>query len=398
MKNLVIFGASGNLAKSYLFPAIKRSLASGQRFGLYGFGRSEITVPQNFTYIRGEYDREGLKGLAEKIDQNSIFYLAIPIQIDIVKKIVEGLIFYNLLGEKSQLVLEKPFGNSYDSAKELMDYLLEKVGEDKIFLVDHYLTKRLVKNIVSLRFSNPIFEHLWNSEFIKEINFTAIETKGIENRGEFYEQNGAIRDIFQNHLLQLMTLVTMNKPEKYIHSCFEKSKSEILRAVKVEEKSVQVGQYGGYLKEEKVATDSITETMAKIRLYIDLPQWKKVPMNFTFGKKLGKRITEINIVFKQENRSLTPNQLTICLQPKNDIQLTLNSSFNIDKDLPRAVNLNLGTLDASIDSTLAYENILGDLMKNNKINTPSFEEILLQWQITDKVRKIPGLFDKLYTY
>lgn len=390
MKNFVIFGASGDLAKNYLFPALENIIAKGHHFNLFGFGRSPAQIPSSFTYVVGQYNTLGLSELAQKISSDSIFYFALPTRFELIKDVIDGLNYHHLINKDTRLVIEKPFGTDHQSAKQLMSYLQANVGEDKIFLVDHYLTKHLVKNIVHLRFSNPIFAHLWNSQFITEINITATETRGIDDRGEYYDKTGAIRDMFQNHLLQLLALVTMNQPNSYTHAEYVRQKTSILSSVVIDPKKVEIGQYQSYQQEVGVDPKSTTETFAKIRLKLNSPNWRDVPINIVTAKKLDQKITEINIIFRQPDKSMAPNQLTITLHPQNDIILTLNN--------PKPISLNLGPLDSSIGSTSAYENMLHDLIDDVKINTPSFEEILLQWEITDKILSIPDLRSRIFTY
>lgn len=398
MKNFVIFGASGDLAKNYLFPALSNLKKLGHNFKLFGFGRSEAVIPPEYKYFIGQYNKEGIAGLANEIDTDTIFYFALPTRYELIKDLIEGLNFHHLIGKNTRLVIEKPFGTDYQSASELMSYLQANVGEDKIFLVDHYLTKHLVKNIVSLRFANPIFAHLWNSQNITEINITSTETRGIDDRGEYYDKTGVIRDMFQNHLLQLLALITMNQPNSYTHSEFVKQKTSILSSVIINSQDIQIGQYQSYRQEKGVDPESTTETYVKLKLGLDSPNWRNVPINIISAKKVDKKVTEIEIIFRQPDIALSPNKLTITLQPQNDIILTLNACFDIHKSVPQPLPLNLGALDSSIESSSAYENMLHDLIDDVKINTPSFEEILLQWEITDKILSIPDLRSRLFTY
>jgi len=234
MKNFVIFGASGDLAKNYLFPALKNLQASGHQFNCYGFARSNLDQSvinnfglTNFTYISGQYDLTGLSQLSSYITSDTIYYFALPTEINLIKNIITILSSLSLISSKTKLVIEKPFGSNYSTAKKLMDFFDQKNLTQSVFLVDHYLTKNLVKNIISLRFANPIFSHLWNKKYIKEINITATETQGINNRGNYYDQTGAIRDMVQNHLLQLLALITMDSPLSFNYSDFVAKKVDI---------------------------------------------------------------------------------------------------------------------------------------------------------------------------
>ncbi|MCX6726359.1 MAG: hypothetical protein NTY75_00890 [Candidatus Shapirobacteria bacterium] len=406
MINFVIFGASGDLAKNYLFPALINLKKSGHKFNYFGYGRSPLISSAsnlNLHYIQGGYDLPGLSQLKPLLTSDTIFYFALPTELNLIKTIVSALRSFNLISSSTRLVIEKPFGSDYTSAKALMDYFESNNLTDSVFLVDHFLTKNLVKNIISLRFANPIFSYLWHKQFIKEINLTAVETKGIDARGSYYDQTGAIRDMVQNHLLQLLTLVTMNAPASFNHADFVTQKLAVLQAIKIVPSSVKLGQYQSYTQELGVDPKSLTETFAKLKLKINLPEWRGIPINIITAKKLDQNITEINIVFNpldksiwgDDRRLLVPNQLTITLKPKNDIVLTINSSFNPHKVLPQPLTLSLGSLDIS---SSAYENVILDVLDNVKLNTPSFAEILLQWQIVDQILNLPRLRQHLFYY
>jgi glucose-6-phosphate 1-dehydrogenase len=427
MTNFVIFGASGDLAKNYLYPSLFHLWQRGTVFNYFGFGRSPLsdadlqaiieqsTKSADFSklhrYVSGGYDVNGLKALSQVIGptESTIFYLSLPIRPDILKPLLDGLIQNHLINKDSRIVIEKPFGTDYHSAKVLMDLLTDTVGSDIVFLVDHYLTKELVRNLITLRFANPIFDHLWDCRYIKEINITVIEEKGIDDRGQYYDQTGTIRDMIQNHCLQLLALATMDRPNSLEYSDFTAQKIAVLKNLRLFgpwKNNVKIGQYEGYLKEKDVAPTSTTETMAHIKFRLDVPKWRGVPLNITNGKKLGQKLTEINIVFHQDvdnlwgedHTSFTPNQLTINLHPDNDIILTINSTFNPHKALPKPINLRLGPLDPTSVAVSPYENVISDIVDNNRLNSPSFEEILVQWRIVDKILAIPDLRSTLFCY
>lgn len=406
MKNFIIFGASGDLAKNYLFPALINLQKEGHIFNYFGYGRSSFNPSHlglDLKYIQGNYDLNGISQLKNIINSDTIFYLAIPTEINLVKNIINALNSLNLISDETRLVIEKPFGSDLTSATEMMKYFQDMNLESNVFLVDHYLTKNLVKNIISLRFANSIFNDLWNNKYIQEINILATETRSLAGRSGYYDQTGAIRDMVQNHLLQLLTLTTMDAPVSFAYTDFVSKKLEILNAIKVIPSSLRLGQYQGYTQEPGVNPKSLTETFVKLKLKINLPSWQGIPINIVTAKKLKQKHTEINIVFKPQKdylwgsdcHSLVPSQLTIMLQPRNDIVLTINSSFNPHKTLPQPVTLSLDSLKVS---SSAYENIILDVIDNIKLNTPSFAEILLQWQIVDKILKLPHLRDHLFYY
>lgn len=426
MTNFVIFGASGDLAQNYLFPSLFHLWKKGHQFNYVGFARTPMsdtdfqslvfksTGNQKFAalfkYVSGEYNATGLKSLQQFITPDTIYYSALPTHLDIITPLISGLTKLSLFHpQTSHFVIEKPFGTDYASAKQLMDFLEKTIGSESVFLVDHYLTKELVRNLVTLRFANPIFNQLWNYRFIKEINIIATETKGIDARGGYYDQTGAIRDMIQNHCLQLLVLTTMDCPESLEYSHYSAKKLAVLNNLSLystPQKSVKIGQYESYQKEVGVNPHSQTETFAEIKFKLNHPEWIKVPITLTTAKKMNEKITEINIIFKSESlclwgedyHRLVPNQLTINLYPDNDIVLTINSTFNPEKKLPKPVELRLGSLDPTSIAITPYENVILDVVNGNRLNSPSFSEILAQWQIVDKILSEPNLRDRLFCY
>ena len=228
MKNFVIFGASGDLAKNYIFPALSKLKENGLLFDYYGYGRSSFSHPDQ-EYVMGNYDATGLSQLKNVLkNPDSVYYLAIPTSLELVTSILTGLKTNNMVSVNSVVVIEKPFGHDYQSAKLLMDVIKSTVGFDHVFLVDHYLTKELVKNIISLRFANPVFEHLWQQRFIDHIEIIATETRGIDNRASYYDHIGALRDMIQNHCLQLVSLIAMGQPASFDSKLFAQQKLKII--------------------------------------------------------------------------------------------------------------------------------------------------------------------------
>jgi len=407
MNNFVVFGASGDLAKNYLFPALENLNQQGHKFKYFGFSRSSFEqrgFSKKLKCFTGSYDGEGLAELAKAISQDSIYYFAIPTNFELVSGLVNGLKKYGLIGRSSRLVVEKPFGEDQETAEHLMKFLNKAVGQDKVVLVDHYLTKELVRNMVSLRFANSIFSNLWNETFISEIKITTTETKTIADRAGYYDKIGAIKDMVQNHCLQLLALTTMDQPRSFQPEDFVKAKLDVLNKLELwDKKSIEVGQYKGYLKEKGVESNSKTETYAKIKFKLNKPGWEKVPITMVTGKKMAERLSEIKVVFKPmikhlwgQNVELTANFLVINFAPDNDISLTVNSSFQPHKQTPNPIKLHLG--GAVANPTTSYENVILDILDNVKINSPSFSEITAQWKIVDEILAIPRLKDKLLYY
>lgn len=413
MKNFVIFGVSGDLSRRYILPALQKLSTKGHRFNYFGFARS-LPSPQfkkgflkKIHYFTGSYDYDGLSSLAKNISPDTIFYFSLPTSYELLTSLISALKKYHLIDSRTRLIIEKPFGSDSVTAKKLMNYLETSVGQENIFLVDHYLTKELVRNLISLRFANPVISRLWDRHHIAEINIIAIESEGIGARGGYYDRIGAVRDMVQNHCLQLLSLVTLSQPSSFNTKDFVSQKMEVLSHLRLAtpiSKSVSLGQYHGYINETGVDPSSTTETFAQIKFELDLPLWKGVPITITTGKKLDQKLTEINITFKpnpsthlwKDSRPLAPNTLTVNLTPDSDIYLSLNSSFQPHQERPKPKKLHIGHL--SLHPSSAYQNVILDIISGVKINTPSFTEVLSQWRLTDQILSLPRLRTKMFIY
>ena len=405
MTNFVIFGASGDLAKNYLYPALENLSKNGHQFNYFGFSRSIPAVTgfaTNFKFYSGNYDTDGIAKMASVLTPDSIYYFALPTSLEIVSSLVRALLVHKLIDSHSRIVIEKPFGFDISTASSLMDFLNQTIGQENVVLVDHYLTKELVRNIVSLRFANPLFSQIWNNQHIAAIDITATETKGIDNRGGYYNQTGAIRDMIQNHCLQLLALTTMDQPQSFSTADFVIQKLNILKHLQISsEIPPKIGQYNGYLQEKGIPADSQTETYARVVFSLNTPQWQGIPITITTGKKMPEKLTEVSLTFRPSftylwTDQLSPNQLTINLSPINDIFLTVNSSFQPHKQIPLPVKLNLGSLTSS--PSTPYENVILDILEGVKINSPSFSEVSAQWQIVDQILTLPNLRYDLFRY
>jgi glucose-6-phosphate 1-dehydrogenase len=386
---LVIFGASGDLTKRLLFPALA-NLASDElldeRFAIIGVAKDELTPDEfrdrmgadlaSFTtrqnlelrvrdglvahldYLAGRFeDPEVYRELGARIERaaarrgaggNVLFYLATPpvLFATIAEKIAEAGLHRSANGWR-RLVVEKPFGHDLASAQELNRRLLAHWREEQIFRIDHYLGKETVQNLLAFRFSNGMFEPLWNRTHVDHIQFTVAETVGVEGRGRYYEGSGALRDMIQNHMFQMLAYLCMEPPSSLRADTIRNEKAETLDAVRImspEEvlRSTVRGQYGpgrkpdgsparGYRQEPDVAPDSVTETFAALRLSIDTWRWEGVPIYLRSGKSLWKRGTEILVQFKRPPAvvfrdvpgvsTLASNQLIFHIQPDQGIEI-----------------------------------------------------------------------------
>lgn len=426
MREFIILGASGDLAFDKIYPALYLLYKSGIKCeSYYGYARSQIenfnqklkeAVKNNvddcdndslkefakkWQYVSGDnYGKVGLKALTNKLSKESqkTFYLALPIVPNIVDSLIGGLKELGVVEEMDLFVFEKPFGRDYESAKKLADLVRKYLDDSKVWMVDHYLGKNMVRNIISIRFANPIFQAAWSNEYIDRIKISATEKEGVKERGGYYDKTGAIRDMIQNHLLQVLALITMDS-EEITEARFRESKQEILGFVKIYEEdytnNLIVKQYEGYEGEDKVEKDSLTETYAKVRVEIGMSKWKNLPIIMETGKKLGKKETKIEIYFKQMKECiwktkcdlLESNKITIWIYPEQAVEIKINSGFTPLRELPQSVNLKFDLGENSKNKVFesAYANVLKDIYNRDFIYSISLEEVLLSWKFVDNI-------------
>ena len=388
---VAIFGASGDLAKRKLFPAVlnlKRSGLLRDEFAVIGLATSEMSTeafrerltgdlrtfaPQDVDsdlwkwlcertyYIPGNFRSDELyPRLAAALQDaesrhgtrgNVVHYLATPPDFfgDIVERLGAAALTAEAPGTFRRVIVEKPFGHSYDSARELNARLRKTVAEPQIYRIDHYLGKETVQNLLVFRFANGIFEPIWNRRYIDHVQITVAETVGVEQRGRYYEQAGALRDMVPNHLLQLLALTAMEPPSSFQAEAVRDEKTKVLRAIQpmsAEEVLVRAvrGQYGAggdpqhpsadYRSEPRVDPASSTETFVALKLLVDNWRWADVPFYVRTGKRLAAHHTEITITFRRpphrlfagtEIADFAPNVLVLHLQPDEGISLTFEA-------------------------------------------------------------------------
>jgi glucose-6-phosphate 1-dehydrogenase len=427
---LVIFGASGDLTKRKLIPSLyhlyrHRKLPQG--FFVYGIGRTEIPVDQFRESLRtsteetfpGDFNASSWNEFALKLyysvldysnsgsyatlkadlpplekrhgtGGNRIFYLAVPPSV--YEPIVRRLGASGLSREEggySRVVVEKPFGKDLDSARALNGVLRDSFEEKQIYRIDHYIAKETVQNIFMFRFANSIFEPLWNNRYIDHVQITSSETLGVERRAGYYEKAGVLRDMFQNHMLQLLALTAMEPPDAFEADRVRDERVKVFRSVRpfsldrVSEQLV-TGQYGrgqiqgqavpGYREEEGVAGDSATPTFAAMKVYLDNWRWNGVPFYLRSGKRLSTRKIEISIHFKPVphsmfinalNGSIDPNTLVFRIQPEEGISLNFQTKQPGSKICLRPVPMDFSYgKDVLFD---AYEWVLLDCMLGDSI-------------------------------
>jgi len=429
---LVIFGITGDLAHRKLLPALYHLAEDDllpEGFEIIGVTRSGTTVDALLDDIRAKVragdeqcdetvlerfgksirivtmnlsKEEEYAKLKDELDQHEmrigacthrLFYLAVPSQTfgdisDMLGKagLTKGCVHH--VGE-SRLLIEKPFGYDLVSAQELVGMLNAEFTEQQIYRVDHYLAKETAQNILTFRFNNPLFKTVWDSKTINSVMITAAESIGIEGRVAFYEQTGALRDIIQSHLLQLLALVTMEQPEKMDSDTIHAKKLELLRAIKsipphkVAEQAVR-GQYEGYL-EEVNNHSSVTETYAALRLEIDTPRWRHVPILLRTGKAMADKVTEITLTFK-DDADEHQNTLTLRIQPNEGISIQLQAKkpgFDSESETVQMDFCYPQTGDGVHPD--AYERVLVDALRGDKTLFATSDEVIASWEVVEQV-------------
>ncbi len=440
---MVLFGITGDLSQKKLLPALfnlEKDKTLPEHFTLIGTGRKPHTresfletiynavqtAPQNepldqqtwlnfakrIEYLQSDFnDRASFSNLRRRIDEitnnpsekvGELFFLATPPST--FPKILDGLNDAGLLQYATNLdsepwprvIIEKPFGHDLASAKQLNLQAAQMLSEKQIYRVDHFLAKETIQNIIVFRFANSIFEPLWNNKYIDHIQITAAEDIGIGNRGAFYEETGVVRDVFQNHLLQILALVTMEPPTSFDAKEIRNEKTKVFKSLVplTEENipgSVVLGQYQGYLEEPDVPAQSKTPTYAAFQVFIDNWRWKGVPFYVRAGKRLSRRLTEVVVQFKSAPTCLfggevicnemTPNRLCMRIQP--DAGISLDFIGKIPGDV-----LQLGgvSMDFSYARGFdkkpreAYERLLLDCMRGDQTLFARRDGVELEWQ------------------
>ncbi len=441
---IVVFGASGDLARRKIFPALyslalRRLLP--ERVGIVGVARTEQTTKEWIAemkqalkdHARDEFRADVWKDLSEgmryvatdfadshgedvvvealrDLDQtrgtagNRLYYLAVP------PAAFETIV--TELGERrgaegwTRLIVEKPFGHDADSARRLNEILLAHFSENEVFRIDHYLGKETVQNMLALRFANGIFEPIWNRQFIDHVQITVAESMGIGGRAAFYEQAGVIRDVFQNHLLQLVALTAMEPPIDFTADSVRNEKVKVLKSLHTPgPKSVVRGQYGrgfvegeevpGYREEEGVATDSTTDTFIAAKLYVDNWRWADTPFYVRAGKRMARRETTIAIQFQRAPHppfaeiagdGLRPNVLLIHVQPDEGVSLAIGAKVPGAGMSIRTVHMDFlygGAFRTGLPE--AYERLILDAMLGDATLFTRADEVDEQWALVDSI-------------
>lgn len=430
---IVVLGASGHLARTKTFPALfelfKKDIFT-EKTTILGYARSDLKdeefktrISEKFNknekcadflklcaYQRGSYDKASDFGILDvRIGENEeegkgnrLFYYALPPNVfgSVSKMLKENTM---AKGGWSRMVIEKPFGRDSESAAELQASIGAYLGEKEVYRIDHYLAKELIQNVIALRFSNPIMSHVWNRENISAVKISFKEDAGVDGRGGYYDKSGCIRDVIQNHLLQVLSLVAMEQPKSLSAEHIRDAKVNVLKKIKPPKlEDVVLGQYikndtkPGFLEDETVPNDSNTETFCQMVLWINNDRWKGVPFICKAGKALDERRAEIRLQFKQAKGSLYPNatgnELVMRIQPDEAVWLRVNAKTpglsNINNLIGTELDLTYQQRFALAESLPgAYTRLILDVLRGDHSLFVRKDELTEAWSIVTPLLK-----------
>ena len=437
----VLFGATGDLAKRKIFPALYNLYADKKMpnpISIIALGRKQVPDEKFQGYVKKSiesYSRrvmndqslmnrflesiryealdannlQDFNNLLTKVKQrevelnipeNRMFYLSVgPDFFEIISSNIKESGLGNTKGWK-RLIIEKPFGHDLTSARQLNEKLSKSFNEDEIYRIDHYLGKPMVQNLEALEFANPVLQSLWNNQHIANVQITASELVGVEERAGYYDQAGAIRDMLQNHMLQMVMMTAMHLPQRISANDIREEKRKVLQALRpIREESIQSelvrGQYCsgiqngeyvlGYRDEPNVKTDSSTDTFVAARLWIDNEFWQGVPFYIRTGKRMQEKSTRIVIEFKntlkdlyQDKENIVPNLLIIEVNPNENITLQLNSKNPYKDGKMEQVKVNFSGEQKGVPE--AYERLIYDAFQGDSTFFAHWKEVELSWQ------------------
>ncbi|TFD93903.1 glucose-6-phosphate dehydrogenase [Cryobacterium lactosi] len=450
--SLVIFGVTGDLSRKKLMPAVYDLANRGllpPGFALVGFARRDwdnqdfmqvvhdsvkeyartefhedvwAQLAEGIRFVPGTFDDDAafelLKDTIEELDRergtmgNHAFYLSIPPKAfpQVTEQLRRSGLAEQKDGQWRRVVIEKPFGSDLKTARELNDVVESVFPADSVFRIDHYLGKETVQNILALRFANQLYEPIWNANYVDHVQITMAEDIGVGGRAGYYDGIGAARDVIQNHLLQLLALTAMEEPISFDAADLRTEKEKVLASVRLPEDlatGTARGQYAGgwqggekilgFLEEDGMNPESLTETYAALRLEIDTRRWSGVPFYLRAGKRLGRRVTEIAVVFKRapqylfeksQTAALGENALVIRVQPDEGVTIRFGSKVPGVGMQVRDVTMDFGYGHAFTEaSPEAYERLILDVLLGDPPLFPRHEEVELSWKILDPIEE-----------
>jgi len=446
----VIFGVTGDLSRKKLLPAIYDLANRGllpPGFGLTGFARrdwnaehfAQVTkeavmehartpfrervwrqLAEGIRFVQGEFDDDAafdeLARTVEGLDAergtggNHAFYLSVPPSAFplVCRQLARSGLSRSEPGAWRRVVIEKPFGHDLASALELQKVVESVFPGDSVFRIDHYLGKETVQNLLALRFANQMFEPVWNANNVDHVQITMAEDIGIGSRAGYYDGIGSARDVIQNHLLQLLALTAMEEPVSFDAASLRAEKEKVLSAITLPKNldlHTSRGQYTagwqggekvvGYLEEQGISPDSVTDTFAAVRLDIDTRRWAGVPFYLRTGKRLGRRVTEIAVVFKRaphlpfalaDTQELGQNALVIRVQPDEGVSVQFGAKVPGTQMEVRDVTMDFGYGHAFTEnSPEAYERLILDVLLGDPPLFPHSKEVELSWRVLDPI-------------